>query len=105
MSTLIYPIVKQENGLPFVVCGIGSQADQCHIVRNEGYNLCQIIFCIKGKGILKTNQQEYEITEGTYFYLKPQETHEYYKTTEYWSTDWLLFTGENIQNKIGRAHV
>lgn len=96
MDASIYPIVNEESGLPFVVCGIGSQSNQCHIVRNEGYNLHQIIFCTKGKGILKINQQEYEISEGTYFYLKPHEPHEYYKLTECWATDWILFNGENI---------
>jgi AraC family transcriptional regulator, arabinose operon regulatory protein len=102
MNSAVYPIVNEENGLPFVVCGIGSQSNQCHIERNEGYNLYQIIFCTNGKGILKTNQQKYEITEGTYFYLKPHEPHEYYKITEYWSTDWILFTGENIHNTLSK---
>ena len=100
MNTAIYPIVNEEKGLPFVVCGIGSQSNQCHIVRNEGYNLYQIIFCAAGKGILNMNQQEYEITGGTYFYLKADEPHEYYKLTESWATDWMLFTGKNIQNSL-----
>lgn len=102
MNTVIYPIVNEENGLPLVVFGIGSQSNQCHIVRNEGYNICQIVFCIKGKGILKTNQQECEITEGMYFFLKPHEYHEYYKTTECWATDWILFTGDNIQKTLSK---
>ena len=100
MNTVIYPIVNEESGLPFVVCGIGEQSNQCHIVRNEGYNLYQLIFCIKGKGILKTNSQEYEINEGTYFYLKAHEPHEYYKLTTRFSTAWVLFTGENIYNTL-----
>jgi AraC family transcriptional regulator, arabinose operon regulatory protein len=114
MDTAFYPIINEENGLPFVVCGIGSQGDQCHIIRDEGYNLYQIILCRKGKGSLKTNGQEYEISEGTFFYLKPFEPHEYYKLTEIWGTDWLLFTGANIyttlcklgfsESKIGYFH-
>lgn len=102
MNTAIYPIINEEIGLPFIVFGIGSQSNQCHIVRNEGYNLYQIIFCTNGKGILKLNQQEYEITAGTYFYLKPDEPHEYYKLTECWATSWILFDGENIHNFLSK---
>ncbi|HEY5561702.1 MAG TPA: helix-turn-helix domain-containing protein [Clostridiaceae bacterium] len=100
MNTAFYPINNEENGLPFVVSGIGTHENQCHIVRNEGYNLHQIIFCIKGEGLLKTNGKEYCITEGTYFYLKPLESHEYYKVTDSWETNWILFTGENINNSL-----
>ncbi len=107
MNTAIYPIVNEENGLPIVVYGIGEQSSQCHIVRHEGYNLHQIIFCVSGRGLLKTNQQQYEIAEGTYFYLKPHETHEYFKLSDSWATNWILFAGDNISSilsKLGFAN-
>mgnify|MGYP001559058636 CR=1 FL=1 len=100
MDIAIYPLVNEECELPFGVKGIGSQLKQCHIERKEGYQLHQIIFCKKGKGVLKLHQKEYELIEGSYFYLKPNEPHEYYNLTESWSTDWILFTGDHIDNVL-----
>lgn len=100
MDIAIYPLINEERELPFVVKGIGSQLKQCHIERKEGYQLHQIIFCKKGKGVLKLHNKEYELIEGSYFYLRPNEPHEYYKITEFWSTDWILFTGDHIDNVL-----
>jgi AraC family transcriptional regulator, arabinose operon regulatory protein len=98
----IYPIIHEEDGLPFILCGVGSQSDQCHMIRKEGFALHQIIFSTQGKGILKTCNQEFEIDEGNFFYLKPHEPHEYYKLTESWSTDWILFRGDMIENTLSK---
>lgn len=100
MNVSIPSIVNEEIGLPCVVYGTGVQKKQCHIIRNEGYNLHQIIFSIKGNGILKVNGEIKNIPEGSYFYLKPNEAHEYYKNSDTWETHWIMFSGENIENLL-----
>lgn len=100
MNIAIHQIVNEEIGLPCVVYGIGLQEKQCHIVRNEGYNIHQIIFSSKGNGVLKVNGKEEKIQEGSCFYLKPNESHEYYKESNQWETYWIMFAGENIENTL-----
>jgi AraC-like DNA-binding protein len=102
MNTAVYPIINEERGLPFVVCGIGSQTNQCHIVRNEGYHLHQFIFTSNGTGLLQLNGQQIEITKETFIYLKPGEPHEYCKQTESWATDWILFSGDHIERTLDK---
>ncbi len=102
MNAAIHPMIHEEDGLPFIVCGIGSQSDQCHITRKEGYAYHQLIFSTQGNGILKINNQIFDIPEGTFFYLKPGESHEYYKTSESWATDWIIFKGDFIQSTLDK---
>lgn len=80
--------------------GIGIQKEQCHIVRKEGCNIYQIIFSKKGSGVLKINGKEEKIPEGSYFYLKANEAHEYYKESSTWETHWIMFSGENIEKTL-----
>lgn len=100
MSITIPSIDNVEFGLPCVVYGIGIQDKQCHIVRNEGHNNHQIIFSVKGNGILKVNGKEQLIPEGSYFYLKSNEPHEYYKECSTWETHWIMFSGDNIDKLL-----
>lgn len=100
MQYSVHPIIQKEEGLPCIVCGIGEQHKQCHIQRKEGYPLHQLVFSIKGKGLLKVHQQTYEINEGDYFYLKPNEPHEYYALSKEWSTNWILFRGNQIKSLL-----
>lgn len=102
MNIAVHPIVSEEVGLPCVVYGIGVQKEQCHIVRKEGYKFHQIIFSIKGMGVLKINGKEQKIPEGSYFYLKANEAHEYYKETTIWETQWIMFSGENIEKILSQ---
>lgn len=87
----IHPIAGEELNLPVTICGIGSQEHQCSITRHEGYPLHQLIFSRKGSGILYTPRGKFQIKEGDYFYLKPNEEHRYESVSKRWSTDWLLF--------------
>lgn len=100
MNTCIHPLLKDEDGLPCIVTGIGIQDNQCHIQRKEGYPLHQLIFSTHGSGTLIVNQQAYSLQEGDYFYLKPNEPHEYHGTTPQWSTNWLLFKGHQIETLL-----
>lgn len=91
MSLSIHAIINEAVKLPLVVCGMGTQEQQCSITREEGYPLHQLIFSTKGTGILKTTQGEFTIKEGDFFYLKPNEFHSYQQIDGPWSTSWILF--------------
>jgi AraC family transcriptional regulator of arabinose operon len=100
MSIYIHPLLGDEEILPFIVCGIGSQEEQCPIKRRNGYPLHQLIFSRKGTGLLHTPDRDYVINEGDYFYLKPNESHGYESTCNSWSTDWILFKGHYMDETL-----
>lgn len=91
MSIGIHPILTNTLLLPLLVTGIGTQLEQCSIVREVGYPNHQIIFSMKGSGKLITEAGEFIIGEGEYFYLEPNKYHKYEKIGDLWSTNWILF--------------
>lgn len=100
MEICIHPLLSEEQDLPFVVCAIGSQEKQCPIKRKQGHPLHQLIFSRKGSGVLHSVTQSYMINEGDYFYLKANEAHHYESKSAIWSTDWLMFKGQQIDNTL-----
>lgn len=103
MDTAIFPMINKEAGLPFLVCGIGINQHQCHITREDGYSIHQIIYCVNGEGVLKTGGNEFIIHPNTLFFLPPDIPHEYFQISEEpWSTNWVTFTGENISSTLER---
>jgi len=97
MSECIQVLINEKENLPFIVYGIGSQDEQCRITRKNGYPLHQLIFSKKGTGILYTQQKSFTIKEGDYFYLPPNQSHQYESTCDLWSTQWLQFGGSQIE--------
>lgn len=103
MDTAIFPIINNEAGLPFLLCGIGINKHQCHIQREEGYCIHQVIYCVNGVGILSIDGQEIKIRPNTLFFLPPNIPHEYYGiSSDPWSTNWITFTGENISFSLNK---
>lgn len=100
MSLCIQVLTNEEENLPFIVYGIGSQNEQCRITRKNGYPLHQLIFSRNGSGILFTQEGTFRIEEGDYFYLPPNQSHQYESTCEQWSTQWLQFGGANIESVL-----
>lgn len=69
MSYSINPIIPSTYNLPFIVIGIGSEDNQQHILRTEGYPIPQIFICKSGEGTLKVNENIFTIKKDSFFYL------------------------------------
>lgn len=96
MSYSIYPIIPPSCHLPVIVCGIGYEDNQPHILRREGFPIPQILICKSGEGTLKVNRKIYTIKKGSFFYLMPNVPHEYYANTNKWEVEWIAFSGDQI---------
>ncbi len=98
MTDHYYPVLKDEVNLPMYINGIGARDTEFHFIREDGYPNHQIIYCVRGSGVLKINGEEHDINAGDGFYLPPNVPHEYYPTDEIWETHWITFEGREIPN-------
>ena len=101
MTDYCYPVLGEEAGLPMYVLGAGARDQEFHFIREEGYPNHQIIYCVRGKGVLKLDGETYDITAGTGFFLPQGKPHEYYPTEEIWETHWVTFAGNEVDNILG----
>lgn len=100
MTGYYYPVLKDEVNLPMYITGIGARDCELHFIRADGYHNHQIIYCVRGSGVLKLDGESYEINAGDGFYLPPNVPHEYYPTDEVWETHWITFEGREIVNMM-----
>ena len=110
MTDYCYPVLGDEVYLPMYVLGVGGRDTEFHFIRNEGYPNHQIVYCVRGGGMLKLEGHSYPIMAGDAFYLPPHVPHEYYPTEEIWETHWLTFEGREVKPmldyiKLDRAKV
>lgn len=92
------------------VLGVGARDKEFHFIREEGYPNHQIVYCIRGGGVLKLDGQEYPVAAGDAFYLPPHIPHEYYPSEDIWETHWITFEGREVKPvldyiKLDRAKV
>lgn len=110
MTDYYYPVLGDEINLPMYVLGVGARDKEFHFIREEGYPNHQIVYCIRGGGVLELDGQEYPISAGDAFYLPPHVSHEYYPTEDIWETHWLTFEGREVKAvldyiKLDRAKI
>ena len=110
MTDYYYPVLKDEVNLPMYINGIGARDTEFHFIREDGYPNHQIIYCVRGSGVLILDGEEHEINAGDGFYLPPNVPHEYYPTEDIWETHWITFEGREIPNimayiKLEKARV
>lgn len=97
MSFQEYPLITDEEGIPFLICGIGSHDSQPPVKRSEGYCIHQILYVTSGCGLLIHNGQKFEVKKNDIILLKPNIPHEYYPTKEPWGVNWITFTGCGLE--------
>ena len=98
MTDFYYPVLNDEVNLPLYVLGIGARDREFHFIREDGYPYHQIIYCVRGSGVLVLDGEEYPINAGDAFYLPPNVPHEYYPTEEIWETHWITFEGREVES-------
>ena len=97
MTDYCYPVLGDEVGLPMYLLGAGARDQEFHFIREEGYPNYQIIYCVRGSGVLRLDGVDTPICEGDAFYLPPNVSHEYFPTDEIWETHWVTFDGRECQ--------
>lgn len=97
MTDYCYPVLGEEVGLPVYLLGAGARDQEFHFIREDGYPNYQIIYCVRGSGVLRLDGIDTPILEGDAFYLPPNVPHEYFPTDEIWETHWVTFDGRESQ--------
>ncbi|MDO4562911.1 MAG: AraC family transcriptional regulator [Clostridia bacterium] len=101
-----YPIITNEDGLPFMIRGIGRTDSQPPVNREKGLLSYQILYVLSGKGVLCTNDRECILERGDACVLLANVPHRYTAITKEWATNWITFRGdgvfiENLLNVLG----
>lgn len=96
MTFAEYPLITDEGGIPFLLCGIGSCDHQPPVKRPEGYCIHQLMYVTQGKGMLIYNGYHYELNKNDCVLLYTNIPYEYYAIDAPWSISWITFTGQGL---------
>lgn len=98
---MIFTVLNEnEKALPIYIEDIGSEHDQEHIIRPQGYWAYQWIQCYHGEGILYVNNKQYVVKKDSGMLLYPHEIHEYKKKTDTWLVDFISFNGTMVMDTL-----
>ncbi len=104
MNDFSYSILSAETQLPFYVVGIGSIDREYHVKRDDGYPYHQIIYTVRGEGVLRVDGEEYEIKPGYGYYLPKNVPHEYFTELDVWENHWVVFDGYGVEDVLKLMH-
>jgi AraC-like DNA-binding protein len=91
-----YPLITDEGGLPFLICGIGKTSHQPKVVREDGYCIHQLLYTKSGIGMLIYGGKKYDMTPGNIVCLSTDIPYEYYPISDQWAINWITYTGDNL---------
>lgn len=94
----VFPNLDQAK-LPYMTPAVGINKEQCPIVREDGYAVPQLIFCVEGKGVLETEGKTFDLTEGEIFFLPENREHRYYGKGR-WVTSWIHLAGVSMKQTL-----
>ena len=97
MKNAIFPVVTDENILPYYVGGIGIDFDQQNIERSWGYCNPQIFIFTEGEGQISACGEVYRIQPYTACYIPKLVPHEYHRTGEKFTSWWINFSGYDAE--------
>lgn len=102
MFDAIYPVIGKQTCLPFYVYGVGVSSPEYHIVREQGLLSHQFILTVKGEGKILVDGKEYIAQKGGIFYVASEVTHEYFPVKDEWTTYWITFRGDSLNDLMKR---
>ncbi len=95
-KNIIYNVQKNPliNGLYFTDIGFFPKASRHSIRRKNGAKEFILIYCYKGEGIIRFENQNRVLKSNSFYILPPNLPHEYYsKDNNPWSIYWIHFSG------------
>jgi AraC family transcriptional regulator, arabinose operon regulatory protein len=90
-------ITESDKELPYYLVDVGSNWNQEHIMRPNGY-LHQWIQCVEGEGELLIGGRSFRLKEGMAMLLFKGVPHEYYAISPTWIVDWIVFDGHQVEH-------
>jgi len=97
---LFLNVTNHEKKLPYYLYGAGNVYDQENVYRPKGCPWYQLNICLSGRGVLKMNNQEKEITEGDSMIIYPDIPHEYYPIKGKMIVSWIAFDGFQVNSML-----
>lgn len=87
---------------PCYLAGIGHHDLQPPVFRPNGLDRHQLLYCEKGRGMLKIAGKEMEIGSQSGFYIPANVPHEYYPLEDRWDVRWISCGGAYVEELFGR---
>ncbi len=97
-----FPIIRTESNLPVYLTSVGLHDRQPHLIRKEGYAYPQILYCTKGSGTLKMNNELTLIPPMTAIFIPADLPHEYYPNEDIWDIHWIAPSGYAINDVLAQ---
>lgn len=97
-----FPIIRTESNLPIYLTSVGLHDCQPHILRKDGYNYPQILYCTKGSGTLKLGGDCIRIPPMTAIFIPAEFPHEYYPDEDIWDIHWIAPSGFAISSVLAQ---
>ncbi|MCR5815802.1 MAG: AraC family transcriptional regulator [Ruminococcus sp.] len=88
-----FPIIGEESSLPLYLVNMGKHICQPKTTRGEGFPYPQILYCTKGRGVIKAEGRVSEIGAGNAIIIPANLPHEYYPTDNEWDIHWVVPAG------------
>ncbi|MCC8041954.1 MAG: AraC family transcriptional regulator [Oscillospiraceae bacterium] len=96
MPSINYPVIGEEQNLPYYVCGIGIEFEQNDIFRREGFKYPQFVIFTKGEGEMLLEGKKIALKQNSAIYLPANVPHTYYSIGGEWQSWWINFSGRDI---------
>lgn len=101
MQEFYFALLGDEVKLPIYVTGVGSTDPEWHCTRPGGHVYNQIIYSVKGEGVLIIDGTEHRIPKCSGFFLPAKYPHEYYSVGNVsWETHWISFAGTCVSSVL-----
>lgn len=97
-----YPLITDEGGLPFLICGIGKTSHQTRVICEDGYCIHQILYTKSGHGKLIYGGRKYDLVPGSIVDLSINTPYEYYPISDQWAVNWITYTGDNLDYNLAK---
>lgn len=91
-----YSVLGKQKKFPFYLAGVGTSSPEYHIEREQGLISHQVLFTTEGEGKIEIDGKAYVAKPGSIFYVGAGIPHRYYPTERDWTTHWLVFRGEYV---------
>lgn len=101
----LYPSVKEVQDLPLYVISIGLHELQPRIDRPNGYPHDQFFYNSCGSGWLELDGKQYELPEGSAFFIPANMPHCYYPEDDIWDIRWVELAGSALPELLRKYNL
>lgn len=100
-----YPPTPEVEALPIYLISIGKHELQPRIIKPDGNPHDQFFYNTRGNGILKIDDEEYELPEKSGFMIPAGVPHEYYPLGDVWDIRWMVPYGHALPDLYKQMNI